>query len=374
MTYRKGGHSAWEHGTKVGEEGRKVRCNYCLKIVPNITRLKEHMARAGGNVTACPSVPDRVHHEFQQWWFQEGLSAEGQSSHQKTSRNAQTEDGGSHQNVTLGQQNIVDLDPDSSTDIGVSIKAKKDEIDQMVPNNKLYERKIKKKDDGSSTAVVVWGEKTSGLVSRNPTKDSAGESFVGGQSSHQQTRRDAQTNYGGSHNNVVLRHQLIDLDPDIDVPIKAKREDIDQMVAKMMYSRKMKRKLAECSSAAGNTTPHLEPALEQAEWEQIMKIQEIGQKFREKVQEVEAKNKDLENLRAALEAKEKKLEDFHAALEAKEKELAAKDDEMKRLRRGALAAQAEWYVQGRDEIIVKAKEVGLNHKLLLPDPAHDPTE
>lgn len=141
------------------------------------------------------------------------------------------------------------------------------------------------------------------------------------------------------------------------VPIKANREDIDQMVAKMMYSRKMKRKVVDGSSASGITTPPI-----------------VDQRLKEKLQELEAKNGELETLRAALKANEKKLESFRDALEAKQRELAAKDDEMERIRRGALAAQAEWYVQGRDEIIVKAKQVGLNYKLLLPDPADDFTD
>lgn len=39
---------------------RKVKCNYCPKVVGSITRFKEHLAIIGTDVTGCPNVDSEV--------------------------------------------------------------------------------------------------------------------------------------------------------------------------------------------------------------------------------------------------------------------------------------------------------------------------
>ncbi|XP_031280774.1 uncharacterized protein LOC116139240 isoform X1 [Pistacia vera] len=51
----------WEHGIAQDERKKKVKCNYCGKIVSGgIFRLKQHLARISGEVTHCERVPDEV--------------------------------------------------------------------------------------------------------------------------------------------------------------------------------------------------------------------------------------------------------------------------------------------------------------------------
>ncbi|KAD3640155.1 hypothetical protein E3N88_29378 [Mikania micrantha] len=51
----------WEHGTAQDEKKKKVRCNYCGKIVSGgIYRLKQHLARVSGEVTYCDKAPEEV--------------------------------------------------------------------------------------------------------------------------------------------------------------------------------------------------------------------------------------------------------------------------------------------------------------------------
>lgn len=51
----------WEHGIAQDERKKKVKCNYCGKIVSGgIFRLKQHLARMSGEVTHCEKVPDDV--------------------------------------------------------------------------------------------------------------------------------------------------------------------------------------------------------------------------------------------------------------------------------------------------------------------------
>lgn len=52
----------WEHGVAQDERKKKVRCNYCGKIVSGgIYRLKQHLARISGEVTYCDKAPDEVY-------------------------------------------------------------------------------------------------------------------------------------------------------------------------------------------------------------------------------------------------------------------------------------------------------------------------
>ena len=52
----------WEHGIAQDEKKKKVKCNYCGKIVSGgIYRLKQHLARVSGEVTYCDKAPDEVY-------------------------------------------------------------------------------------------------------------------------------------------------------------------------------------------------------------------------------------------------------------------------------------------------------------------------
>lgn len=51
----------WDHGVAQDEKKKKVRCNYCGKVVSGgIYRLKQHLARLSGEVTYCDKAPDEV--------------------------------------------------------------------------------------------------------------------------------------------------------------------------------------------------------------------------------------------------------------------------------------------------------------------------
>lgn len=52
----------WEHGVPQDERKKKVKCNYCEKIVSGgINRFKQHLARIPGEVAACKSAPEEVY-------------------------------------------------------------------------------------------------------------------------------------------------------------------------------------------------------------------------------------------------------------------------------------------------------------------------
>ncbi|XP_010505273.1 PREDICTED: uncharacterized protein LOC104782129 isoform X1 [Camelina sativa] len=51
----------WEHGVAQDERKKKVKCNYCGKVVSGgIYRLKQHLARVSGEVTYCDNSPEEV--------------------------------------------------------------------------------------------------------------------------------------------------------------------------------------------------------------------------------------------------------------------------------------------------------------------------
>ena len=53
----------WDHGVEVSS--RQVQCNYCKEIHSGgIYRLKHHLARTRKNVSACPSVSEKVREKF----------------------------------------------------------------------------------------------------------------------------------------------------------------------------------------------------------------------------------------------------------------------------------------------------------------------
>ncbi|GER51741.1 hAT transposon superfamily [Striga asiatica] len=70
----------WEHGVAQDDRKKKVRCNYCGKVVSGgIYRLKQHLARISGEVTCCDKAPDDV--RLKMWENLEGCRA-GKKSRQ----------------------------------------------------------------------------------------------------------------------------------------------------------------------------------------------------------------------------------------------------------------------------------------------------
>ncbi|CAL5184983.1 unnamed protein product [Lathyrus oleraceus] len=56
----------WKHGVSVDGGTRKIRCNYCAKVlIEGVYRLKHHLAGTQVNVCVCKSVPDEV--KVQMW-------------------------------------------------------------------------------------------------------------------------------------------------------------------------------------------------------------------------------------------------------------------------------------------------------------------
>ncbi|KAL0916506.1 hypothetical protein M5K25_014025 [Dendrobium thyrsiflorum] len=52
----------WEHGIAIDEKKKKVKCNYCEKIVSGgINRFKQHLARIPGEVAYCKMAPEEVY-------------------------------------------------------------------------------------------------------------------------------------------------------------------------------------------------------------------------------------------------------------------------------------------------------------------------
>lgn len=52
----------WEHGVPQDERKKKVKCNYCEKIVSGgINRFKQHLARIPGEVAYCKNAPEEVY-------------------------------------------------------------------------------------------------------------------------------------------------------------------------------------------------------------------------------------------------------------------------------------------------------------------------
>ncbi|BAT90070.1 hypothetical protein VIGAN_06124200, partial [Vigna angularis var. angularis] len=51
----------WKYGFDVNGNGRKVKCNYCSKIVSGgIFRFKHHLAGTREDSEPCASVPDEI--------------------------------------------------------------------------------------------------------------------------------------------------------------------------------------------------------------------------------------------------------------------------------------------------------------------------
>ncbi|KAF8387715.1 hypothetical protein HHK36_026369 [Tetracentron sinense] len=57
----------WEHGVAQDERKKKVKCNYCEKIVSGgINRFKQHLARIPGEVAYCKKAPEDVYHKMKE--------------------------------------------------------------------------------------------------------------------------------------------------------------------------------------------------------------------------------------------------------------------------------------------------------------------
>src|ERR1044072_10008413 len=51
----------WQHGSDVDGDAKKVKCNYCPKIVTaGISRFKHHLAGTNVGTEPCLQVPDEV--------------------------------------------------------------------------------------------------------------------------------------------------------------------------------------------------------------------------------------------------------------------------------------------------------------------------
>lgn len=52
----------WEHGVAQDEKKKKVKCNYCGKVVSGgVNRFKQHLARIPGEVAPCNNAPEDVY-------------------------------------------------------------------------------------------------------------------------------------------------------------------------------------------------------------------------------------------------------------------------------------------------------------------------
>ena len=66
MAFRKNSSSnrldvGWQHGIDIDKNSRKVRCNYCQKIISEgIFHFKQHLACTRKDVEPCQQVPENV--------------------------------------------------------------------------------------------------------------------------------------------------------------------------------------------------------------------------------------------------------------------------------------------------------------------------
>ncbi|KAK9086203.1 hypothetical protein Syun_028597 [Stephania yunnanensis] len=52
----------WEHGVAQDDKKKKVKCNYCEKVISGgINRFKQHLAKIPGEVASCKNAPDDVY-------------------------------------------------------------------------------------------------------------------------------------------------------------------------------------------------------------------------------------------------------------------------------------------------------------------------
>ncbi|CAN6548363.1 unnamed protein product [Malus baccata var. baccata] len=119
----------WDHGVAQDERKKKVKCNYCGKIVSGgIYRLKQHLARVSGEVTYCDKAPDDVYLSMK-------TNMEGSRSHKKPRlsddigqaylnfQSNDDEEDVQHTEVMRGlNECIVRLEPDHSNRISASMQ------------------------------------------------------------------------------------------------------------------------------------------------------------------------------------------------------------------------------------------------------------
>ncbi|CAA7398559.1 unnamed protein product [Spirodela intermedia] len=89
----------WEHGIAQDTRKKKVKCNYCEKIVSGgINRFKQHLARIPGEVASCKMAPDEVYLRMKEnmKWHRTGRRRQSESdmvSFYDNSDNDETGDG-----------------------------------------------------------------------------------------------------------------------------------------------------------------------------------------------------------------------------------------------------------------------------------------
>lgn len=50
----------WQHGVAVDQKKKKIKCNYCSKVVSGSTRLRYHLGGIRGGVIPCLNAPTLV--------------------------------------------------------------------------------------------------------------------------------------------------------------------------------------------------------------------------------------------------------------------------------------------------------------------------
>ncbi|XP_072976552.1 uncharacterized protein [Typha angustifolia] len=110
----------WEHGVAQDERKKKVKCNYCGKIVSGgIYRLKQHLARISGEVTYCKKAPEEVYIKMK-----ENLQG------YRATRRRQLED----EDRSLNLQSNND-DEEVEESVGYKRKTRQDAPDQILVTN-----------------------------------------------------------------------------------------------------------------------------------------------------------------------------------------------------------------------------------------------
>lgn len=113
----------WEHGTAQDEKKKKVKCNYCGKVVSGgVYRLKQHLARVSGEVTYCDRAPEDVYLKMRE-------NLEGCRSNKKPKVSENDE------RAYLNFQTHDDDDDDGMENIGYRRKGKKVMTDKSLVLN-----------------------------------------------------------------------------------------------------------------------------------------------------------------------------------------------------------------------------------------------
>ncbi|KAI4335080.1 hypothetical protein L6164_013761 [Bauhinia variegata] len=121
----------WEHGVAEDERKKKVKCNYCEKIVSGgINRFKQHLARIPGEVAPCKHAPEEVYLKIKEnmKWHRTGrrhrrpetteLPAFYAKSDNEDEEDEQMEDAPYHMN----KETLIDVDKKLSKDLRKTLK------------------------------------------------------------------------------------------------------------------------------------------------------------------------------------------------------------------------------------------------------------